>query len=113
MAILRGQAADGARTAGRFAFTLGKVLAIVALAAGGLTAIGAARSRTRDYANLDHSFERVRRLNEATLRSLREMPKLDLDAYRNLHRPALQLDFERPALEGGASPSQATATSPR
>jgi hypothetical protein len=102
MAILRDQAATGARAAGRLVLLLAKVVAVILLVGAGLFAIGSAtgsRSRERSW---DRHTENMRRLNES-LKTMRDMPRFDFGTIKP--RPLkgeLQAD--------GASPSQAATS---
>jgi len=79
LSILRGQARDGARTAGNIALVTTKSIAMVALCGAGLFAIGAG-SHARSHYDTDRQLENIRRMNESTLRMLNQ-PKIDFSAY--------------------------------
>lgn len=101
-AILRGQARDGARVAGRVAWGAGKALALIAICGAGLIAIGAGagRSKSRELDELDRRMQSIQRMND----SIRRMPKID---YRRLYQPMFdrRIDLSRGGLveqlEGG------------
>src|SRR5215210_4205629 len=83
-AILRGQAADGARKAGRVAAGTAKVLAVWALCGAAVVAIGAgmsSRSRSTNSSDeMNRRLDNLRKMNETP----RQMPKLHLGDYYNL-----------------------------
>ena len=90
MALLRGQASNGARKAGRVAVTATKTLSILAICGIGLAALGAGlgtRSRSRVSDDLDRRLENIRRIQV-------RLPKLDsLDIQR------LRFEVERSELQ--------------
>ncbi len=100
LAILRGQASDGARKAGKTAVALGKGLAVLALCGGGLAVVGGMggnRARSRALDDLDRSMQTIRRLN------LQPMPKFDslefervrTQVYRDLMDPKVGSPYRR------------------
>ena len=89
MAILRGQARDASRTAGRVAGGTAKVLAAVELCGVGVIALGTARTRT-SY-NVDRQLDNLRRLQD-TQRLLDSMPKIDYSQLEFDARPAVTID---------------------
>jgi len=99
LAILRGQARDSARTAGRGALIVTKTFAMVALCGAGLFAIGTG-TRSRSTYDLDRRLDNIRRMNESTLQMLKQ-PKLDFDAYyRNLDYRSLDFRPVHPQMPG-------------
>jgi hypothetical protein len=90
-ALLRGQARDGARAAGRVAWGVGKALGLMAVCGVGIFAIGAGTGRTRSRAldDLEHRMESIRRMNDS-IRMLQTMPKIE---YRDM-----QFDLNRQML---------------
>jgi hypothetical protein len=76
LAILKGQVRDGARTTGRVAAVAAKTLAMVCLCGAGLFAVGS--GRTRNTYELDRQLDRLRQMNESTMRLLNQ-PKIEWD----------------------------------
>jgi hypothetical protein len=90
IAILRGQASDGARKAGRAAVSITKGLSLLALCGAGIAAIGAVGpSRSRRFDDIDRQMKSLRQLN------LQPIPKFDslelerirTQLYRDLQTP--------------------------
>jgi hypothetical protein len=70
--ILRGHAATGARRAGRFAWALTKLGAVIGVLALGVAAMGSRNI----HSSFDRQSESLRRMNES-LRRIQSMPKID------------------------------------
>lgn len=92
MAILRGQASDGARKAGKTAVALGKGLAVLALCAAGLALVGIGgtnRSRSRALDDLDRQMKTLRLLDYKPLPQIDtlELERIRQQLYRDLRNP--------------------------
>ena len=93
MALLRSQASDGARKAGRTAVSVGKGLAVLALCGAGLGAVaavgGPGRSRSRALDDLDRQIKTLRQFD------LRTIPKVDSLELERLRAQLDSLELER------------------
>lgn len=101
MALLRSQASDGARKAGRTAFALGKGLSVFALCGAGLVLVGnVGRSRSHQFDDLDQRMKTIRQLGLQPLPKFEkfdnsELERIRTQLYRDVMDPKVGSPYRR------------------